>query len=119
MAEDDIRLVSDEYKSSSLKYELPSTIYTYKYLSEVLSRNVQSEFEGANNTVVTEHDDISMKTNLVVRPAIIAERFDEKSFFSNFLGFNSYWHCKIYNEYISQRFIKLSTTKKSIKLRCY
>ena len=32
-----------------------------------------------------------MKTKLIVMPGIMAVRFDEKSFFSIFLGFNHGW----------------------------
>ena len=41
-----------------------------------------------NNSIDIEFDDITMKTKVVVRPGIIAIRFDEKSFFSAVLGFS-------------------------------
>ena len=59
-----------------------------------------------------EYDDISMKTRLVVGFGIIAIRFDEKSFFSFILGFTPGWDYKHYNEYISQKFVNLSSTNK-------
>ena len=53
-----------------------------------------------------------MKTKLVVRPGIIAIRFDEKSFFSTILGFIPCWDYKNYNEYIGQKIVNLSATNK-------
>ena len=53
-----------------------------------------------------------MKTRLVLRPGILATRFDQKSFFSNILGFTSGWDYKHYNEYTSQKTVNLSTTNK-------
>ena len=53
-----------------------------------------------------------MKIKLVVRDGIIAIKFDEKSFFSTILGFNHGWDYQSYNEYISQKFLNLSTTNK-------
>ena len=58
-----------------------------------------------------------MKTKLVVRPGIIAIRFDENSFFSTILGFTSGWDYKHYNKYISQTILYLSSTNK-IHLKC-
>ena len=58
-----------------------------------------------------------MKTKLVVRPGFLAISFDEKSFFSTFLGFNHGWNYKQYNQYISQKFKNLSSTKK-VPLKC-
>ena len=58
-----------------------------------------------------------MKTKSVVRPAIIAIRFDEQSFFSTILGFTSGWDYKHYNKYISQKIVNLSSTNK-IHLKC-
>ena len=82
MAEDVIRLVLDEYNSIYITFEKSLVIYTFKDLPEVLLSNLQSEFEGVNNTVDIEFDDISMKTKWVVRPGIIAGEFEGKSFFS-------------------------------------
>ena len=62
--------------------------------------------------IVIEYDDITMKSRLVVRFGIIAIRFDEKSFFSTILGFAPGWDYKHYNEYISQKFVNLSSTNK-------
>ena len=61
LIEDDIRLVLDEYNLNFITYEKLHINYTFKDLSEVLSRNLQSEYEGVNNTVDLDFDDISMK----------------------------------------------------------
>ena len=54
---------------------------------------------------------------MVVRSGIIAIRFDEKSFFSTILGFTPGWDYKHYNQYLSQKFVNLSSTNK-IHLKC-
>ena len=53
-----------------------------------------------------------MKTELVVKPGIIAIRFIEKSIFSTILGFNHGSDYKHYIEYISQKILHLSSTSK-------
>ena len=58
-----------------------------------------------------------MKTELIVRAGIIALRFEEKSFFSNVLGFTPHWDYKHYKKYFSQKIVNLSTTNK-IHLKC-
>ena len=58
-----------------------------------------------------------MKCKLLVKPGIIAIRFDEKSFFSTILGFTPHWDSKHYNKYISEKNVNLSTTNK-INLKC-
>ena len=54
---------------------------------------------------------------MVVRPGIIAIRFDEKSFFSTILGYTPGWYYKHYNKYISQKIVNLNNTNK-IHLKC-
>ena len=44
LIEDDIRLVLDKYNSSFVTYELDPGIYTFKDLSEVLSKVLQHEY---------------------------------------------------------------------------
>ena len=80
---------------------------------------LQSEYPGTgtSNVIDFEYDDISMKTKLLVRPGIIAIRFDKQMFFSTVLGFNSGWDYKHYNEYISQKILNLGSTNK-IHLIC-
>ena len=117
LAEDDIKLVLDEYNSSFITYELEPGIYTFIDISKALFNILQPEFELYNNSIDIEYDEIAMKTKLVVRPGIIAIRFDEESFFSTILGFTSGWDYKHNNTYISQKIVNLSITNK-IHLKC-
>ena len=117
LIEDDVKLVLDEYNSSFITYELEPGIYTFKDISEALLNILQIEYPGPGNVIDIEYDDITMKTKLVVRYGIIAIRFDEKSFFSNILGFTPGWDYKFYNKYTSQKIVNLSNTNK-IHLKC-
>ena len=85
LVEDDIKLVLEEYNSSFITYEIPPGIYTFKDICDTLLNFLQSEYKCDFNIIVFEYDDITMKTKLVVRPGIIAIRFDEKSFLIQFL----------------------------------
>ena len=100
---DDNRLVLDENISSFIIHELEPGIYTFKDVSETLLKILQTEYELFNNSVDIEFDDVTMKTKLVLRPGIIAIRFEEKLFFSTILGFTPYWDYKHYNENIRQK----------------
>ena len=117
LVESDINLVLDDYNSSFDTYELDLGIYSYKDLSEALFNILQHEYPSSNSEILIRLDDITRKTKLVVRPGIIAIRFDEKSFFSTILGFNHGLDCKHYNQYISQKIVNLSNTNK-IHLKC-
>ena len=117
LVEDDIKLVLDEYNSSFISFELTPGIYTFKDLSEALFNIIQPEYPGPPNVIDIEFDDITMETKLVVKPGIIAIRFDEQSFFSTVLGLTQGWYYKHYSNYISQKFVNLSITKK-IHLKC-
>ena len=108
----DIRLVLDKYNSSFNTYELQPGIYTFKDLSEAFFNILQIEYPSSNSEIAIEFDDITRKTKLVVRPGVIAIRFDQNSFFSTILGFTSCWDYKRYNEYISQKIVNLSNTNK-------
>ena len=112
LVEDDVKLFVDEYNSSFITYELDPGIYFSKDISKALFNILQSEYPGASNVVDIEYDDITMKTKLVVKSGSKAIRFDEKSFFSTILGFNSSWDYKHYNEYISQKSLNLGSTNK-------
>ena len=117
MGEDKIRLVLDEYNSSFITYELEPGIYTFNDLSETLFKILQSEFEGIKKSIAIDFDHITMKNKLVVRPGIIAIKFNENSFCCTVLGFNHGWDYKHYIEYISQNIAYLSTTNK-LHLKC-
>ena len=81
LIEDDITIVLDESNSNFVTYELKPGIYIFKDLSEVLFNILQPEYELFSNSVDIDFDDKTMKTKLVVRPAIIALKIDETSFF--------------------------------------
>ena len=117
LVERDIKLVSDEYNSSFVTYEIDPGIYTFKDLSIALFNILQHEYPSSDSEIHIRLDDITRKTKLVVRPGIIAIRFDEKSFFSTILGFNHGWDYKHFNQNISQKIVNLSNTNK-IHLKC-
>ena len=112
LIEDDVKLVLDEYNSSFITYELEPCIYTFKDFSEALLNILQIEYPGPSNMINIDFDDITRKTNLVVNIGIIAIRLDEKSFFSNILGFTPGWDYKHYNKYVSQKIVNLNSTIK-------
>ena len=117
MIEDDIRLVLDKYNSSFITDELKPGLYTFNGLSQSVFNYLQPEYGASSDVIVIEFDDVTMKTDLVVRPGIIAIKFDETSFFTTILGFFPHWDYKHYNQYISQKIVKLSSTIK-IHLKC-
>ena len=117
LLQDDVKLVLDEYNSSFNTCKLEPGIYTFKDISEALFNILQSEYPGPSNVIDIDHNDITMKTEMVVKSGIIAIRFDEKSFFSTVLGFTPGWDYKHYNKYISQKIVNLSNTNK-IHLKC-
>ena len=78
LVDDDTRLVLDEYNSCFITYELEPSIYIFKNISEGLLKILQPEYEGYHNAIDIEKDDTAMKTNLHVRPGVIAIKFDEQ-----------------------------------------
>ena len=76
LVEDDIRLVLDEYNSSFITYELEPGIYTFKDLSDALLKILQPDYERYDDAIDIVFDDVTMKAELVVRPGLIAIRFD-------------------------------------------
>ena len=87
LAEEDIRLVLDEYSSSFIIYEIQPGIHTFEDISEALFNFLQPEYPGPSNIIDIEFDGITRKSKLAVKKGIIAIRFHEKSFFSNTLRF--------------------------------
>ena len=112
LIEDYVKLVSDEYNSSFITYELEPGIYSYRKISEALFNILQLEYPSSVTEILIRLDDITRKTKLVVNSGIIAIRFDEKSFFSTILGFIAGWDYKHFNLYLSQKIVKLSSTNK-------
>ena len=85
LVEDDIKLVLDEYNSNFVTYELDPGIYSYKDIAIAVFYIVQTEYSQYDSAILITLDDITRKTKLVLRPKIIAIRFDEKSFLVLFL----------------------------------
>ena len=92
-------------------------VYTLLKIFQKPFNILQSEYPGTSYVIDIEYDHITMKTKLVVRSGAIAIRFDEKSFLSNILGFNSGWDYKHYNENISPKIVNVGSTNK-IHLKC-
>ena len=80
LVQNDIRLALDEFNSSFITYDLPPAIHIFKDPSQFLLRNLESEYEGVNNTVDMEHDDIRLKTKMLLRPGFKATRFMKNRF---------------------------------------
>ena len=82
--EEDIRLVLKQYKSNFVTYELSSSVYTIKDVSEVVCS--VGDHDG---TLKIEYDDITKRTKPILNPfggAFGKLRFDERSFQKNLLG---------------------------------
>ena len=77
LVEDDCKLVLVEYNSGFITYDLTPVIYTFRDISEALSRFLQSEYGGYHNAVDIEFDDITGRRKMFVRSVIIAIKFDE------------------------------------------
>ena len=105
LVEDDIKLVLNEYNSNFITYELDPGIYSYKDISIARFHILQSEYPQSYSEILIRLDDITRKTKLVIRPGIIAIRFDENSFFGTILGFTPGWDYKHYIQYISQKIV--------------
>ena len=77
--EDDIQLISKQYNSYFIAYEIPPAVYSIKDDSEAVYK--KGNFEG---TIQIENDDISMKTKLFESQFVLTFgtlRFDRKSIF--------------------------------------
>ena len=91
LVEYDINLILDEYNSSFITFELKPGVYTFKDISKALVNILQLEYPSSKSDIAIGLDDITRKTKLVVRPGIIAIKFDENSFLNTILGFTSGW----------------------------
>ena len=86
MNENDIQLISKQYSSHFVTYEVSPGIYTIKNLSDAVYP--LGDLEG---TLRIEHDDNNMKTKRVLNGFGGSLRFDENSLFNVLLGFTPYW----------------------------
>ena len=112
LVQDDFRLVLNECNLNFITFELPSGFYIFKDLSDFILRDFQSKFKEVDRAIVIEFHGFSMTAKLLVRPGLIAIRFEEKSFFISILGFNPHWDYKFYKEYIRRKIPKISTKDK-------
>ena len=81
--ENDIQLISKQYSSYFVTYELSPGIYSIRVISEVVYK--MGDHEG---TLQIGYDDISMRTKLILTRFVSTFgtlRFNEKSFFSYFI----------------------------------
>ena len=78
LIEDDIKLLSDEYNSSFVTYELEPGIYPFKDFSEALFNILQPEYPQTSNAIVFEFNDFTRKTKMVVNSGITVIRLDGK-----------------------------------------
>ena len=85
--EEDIQLILKEYNSHFITYELSPGIYTIKDISDAVHT-----FSGHSDIIEIEHNDIIMKTKIILKYNDWREnfvlgtlRFDKKIFFSYFI----------------------------------
>ena len=104
-------MILDECNSIFVTYELEPGFYTFEDLTEALFKILQPDFEGYHDAIDIVFNDVTMKTELAVRPGIMAIRFDGKSVFSNTLGFNPNWVYKKYKKCASQKNYKFKYHK--------
>ena len=114
--ENDIQLILKQYNSKFITYKLPPGVYTFKDLSEVLSRGFKNEFEirklrpnlkyDKSDSIIIENDNVTLITKLILR-YIKVFRFDKRTFFSSILAFSPYWdynnHIGYDNDYYSEK----------------
>ena len=117
--EEDIQLISKEYNSHFITYELAPGIYSIQDISDTIHT-----FSGHMETIQIEYDDISMKTKIILKYiggrkmfVLGTLRFDERSFFHTLLGFTPYWDYKPSGVYTSDKILNLKTINK-IHLKC-
>ena len=117
--EEDIQLILKEYNSHFVTYELSPGIYTIQDISEIINT-----FNGHNEVIEIEYNDIGMKTKIILKYKDSREnfglgtlRFDKKSFFHTLLGHDPYFDYKVSGVYTSDKILNLNTTNK-IHLKC-
>ena len=116
------------YNSKLTTFKHPPGVYTFKDLSEVLSRSFEIEFElrklpanhkyDKSGSIIIESDNVSSVTKLISRYDMNVLRFVKKSFFNTVLGFPPSWDYKKYIgydiEYYSEKNRKLSILVKNL-----
>ena len=126
--EEDIQLVSKQYNSYFTRYEISPGIYSIKNVSDVLSLGFENELEirgrirlnvkyDKSDLIIIDCDNVTMRTNMIVKGDIIALRFDRKSFFNSILGLLPDWDYKRKDDYFGESFLNLHEIEK-IHLKC-
>ena len=121
--EDDIELVSKQYKSIFVKYEIVPGVCSIKDIADAVYTMGDRE-----RTLQIEHDDIIMKTkfnSFRFGATFVTLQFDKRSLFNTLLGFTPYWDYKTTNAihayspgvYTSEKLLFLSTIDKLL-LKC-
>ena len=98
--ENDIQFVFKQSNSKFMTYKIPPGAYTFKYVSEVLSRGFKKALELRKirpnhkhdklDSIIIESDNVILITKLVFRHDIKYLRLDKKSFFNTILGLSPY-----------------------------
>ena len=117
--EDDFQLISNQYNSKFVFYEIPRDVYSIEGISDVVY--TMGDHKG---TLGIEHDDISLKKKLNLSP-LVTLKFNEKSFVNTLLDFTPFWdykptktiHVDSPGVYTSEKSLTLSTINK-IHLEC-
>ena len=88
--ENDIQLFLKHYNSNFITYKIPPGVYTFKKLSEVLSRGFKNDFEigslqpnhiqDRSSLMIIESENLTLITKLILRYEIEVLRFDKRSF---------------------------------------
>ena len=116
LEEDNIRLILKQYNEKYVTYELDPGNYTLEDLKKAVYP--LGDHEG---TLQIGYDDLNKKNQLILTrfdSSFGTLRFDEKSFFHTFLGFNPYWDYKPTNVYTSDKVILNLNTINKIHLKC-
>ena len=122
--EDDIHFISKQYNEKFVTYELDPGNYTIEYLQKAV--HPLGDHEG---TLQIEYDDLNKRIKLVLKrfgSTFGTLRFDKKSFFHIFSGFEPYWDYKPTNAfnadapgvYTSDKIILYSSIKNKVPLKC-
>ena len=90
LEEDNIQLISKQYKEKFITYELDPGYYTIEDLQKAVYALSDHE-----RTIQIEYDDLDKKVKLILTrfgDTFETLRFDIKSFFHTLSGFESYWY---------------------------
>ena len=124
LEEDNIRLILKQYNEKFITYELDPGKYTIEDLQKAVY-----PLGDHKGTLQIEYDDLNKKVKLILTrfgSTFGTLKFDEKSFFHTFLGFDPYWDYKPTNAihanspgvYTNDKIILYLNTIDKIHLKC-